>query len=43
MKITGTKSATMDSSDDAFNNAGNAGPITITIRSIKTLSQECPD
>jgi len=43
VEITGTKSATMDSSDDAFNNAGNASPITITIRSIKTLSKVCQD
>lgn len=43
VEITGTKSATSDTSEDAINNAGNASPITIMIRSIKTLSKECPD
>ncbi len=43
VEITGTKSATEETSEDAINNAGSASPVTITIRSIKSLSKECLD
>jgi hypothetical protein len=44
VEITGTKSETIPSSEDAINGRlGNASPVTITIKSIKTLSKECRD
>jgi hypothetical protein len=42
VEITGTKSTTMPTSEDAINGrAGSASPVTITIKSIKTISKEC--
>jgi hypothetical protein len=42
VEITGTKSETIPSSEDAINGRlGNASPVTITVKSIKTLSKEC--
>jgi hypothetical protein len=42
VQITGKKSETIPSSEDALNGtAGSASPITITIKSIKTLSTKC--
>jgi hypothetical protein len=43
VEITGTKSTTMPTSEDAINGrAGSASPVTITINSIRTISKECP-
>ena len=42
VEITGTKSTTMPTSEDAINGrAGSASPVTISIKSIKTISKEC--
>jgi hypothetical protein len=42
VEITGTKSETIPSSEDAINaRAGSASPVTITVKSIKTLDKEC--
>jgi hypothetical protein len=42
VEITGTKSTTMPTSEDAINGrAGSASPVTITIKSIETISKEC--
>jgi hypothetical protein len=42
VEITGFKSETIPTSEDAVNGRlGSASPITITIKSIKTLSKEC--
>lgn len=42
VEITGTKSETVPSSEDAINaRAGSASPLTITIKAIKTISKEC--
>jgi hypothetical protein len=43
VEITGTKSRTLSTSEDAINAGGNASPVTITIQSIKTISKECQD
>lgn len=39
--VTGTESPTMSSSSDAMNKTGSASPVTLTIRSIKTIDKEC--
>jgi hypothetical protein len=41
VEITGTKSTTMPTSEDAVNRMGSASPVTITVKSIKTISKEC--
>jgi hypothetical protein len=42
VEITGTKSPTMETSEDAINGRlGSASPITISVRSIKTIAKEC--
>jgi hypothetical protein len=42
VEISGNKSATMETSEDAMNGRlGSASPVTITIKSIKTISKEC--
>jgi hypothetical protein len=42
VEITGTKSETIPSSEDAINGRlGSASPVSITVKSIKTLSKEC--
>lgn len=42
VEITGTKSETIPTSEDAVNGRlGSASPVTITVKSIKTLSKEC--
>jgi hypothetical protein len=44
VEITGTKSETVPSSEDAVNGRlGSASPVTITVKSIKTISKECQD
>ncbi len=42
VEVTGEQSPTLSSSSDAMNRVGSASPVTITIRSIKTLDRECP-
>ena len=42
VEVTGTKSTTMPTSEDAINaRAGSASPVTISVKSIKTISKEC--
>jgi hypothetical protein len=42
VEITGTKSMTIPTSEDAINaRMGSASPVTITVKSIKTISKEC--
>jgi hypothetical protein len=42
VEIMGTKSETIPTSEDAVNGRlGSASPVTITIKSIKTISKEC--
>jgi uncharacterized protein YpuA (DUF1002 family) len=41
VEVSGEKSPTMSSSSDAMNRVGSASPVTITVRSIKTISKEC--
>ena len=41
VEITGEQSPTLSSSSDAMNKTGSASPITITVRSIKTVAKEC--
>ena len=41
VEVTGTEAPSMSTSSDALNKTGSASPVTITITSIKTISQEC--
>ncbi len=41
VEVTGEQSPTLSSSSDAMNRTGSAAPVTITIRSIKTLDKQC--
>jgi hypothetical protein len=41
VEVTGTEASSMSTSSDALNKTGSASPVTITITSIKTISQEC--
>jgi hypothetical protein len=41
VEVTGEQSPTLSSSSDALNKTGSASPITITVRSIKTVAKEC--
>jgi len=42
VEITGTKSTTIPTSEDAINaRMGSASPVTIKVKSIKTISKEC--
>jgi len=41
VEITGTKSETIPSSEDAMNRTGSASPVTIKVESIRTISKEC--
>jgi hypothetical protein len=42
VEITGPKSATLSSSSDTLNRTGSASPVTISVKSIKTINKECP-
>jgi hypothetical protein len=42
VEITGEQGPTLSSSSDALNKTGSASPVTITIRSIRTVDKECP-
>ncbi|MBV8053393.1 MAG: hypothetical protein JOZ80_19545 [Acidobacteriaceae bacterium] len=42
VEISGTKSTTMPTSEDEINaRAGSASPVSISVKSIKTISKEC--
>jgi|SRR5579862_726360 len=42
VEITGTKSTTLPTSEDEINaRTGSASPVTISVKSIKTISKEC--
>jgi len=41
VEITGTKSPTLSTSEDALNRMGDASPVTINVQSIKTIAEEC--
>ena len=41
VEVTGEQGPTLSSSSDALNKTGSASPVTITIRSIKTMDKEC--
>jgi hypothetical protein len=44
VEISGTKSTTLPTSEDEINGrAGSASPVTIKIKSIKTLAKECQE
>lgn len=43
VEITGHESPSMSTSSDASNRMGSASPVTITVRSIKTIDKECPE
>jgi hypothetical protein len=42
VEVTGEQGPTLSTSSDALNKTGNASPVTITVRSIKTIDKECP-
>ena len=42
VEVTGPQSPTLSSSSDAMNKTGSAAPVTITVKSIKTIDKECP-
>jgi hypothetical protein len=41
VQITGTESPTLSTSEDSINRGGNASPVTLTVKSIKTIAGEC--
>lgn len=41
VEVTGDQSPTLSSSSDAINRTGSASPVTITVRSIRTINKEC--
>lgn len=42
VEVTGPQAETLSSSSDAMNKTGSAAPLTITVKSIKTIDKECP-
>lgn len=42
VEVTGQESPTMSTSSDTLTKTGSASPVTITVRSIKTIDKECP-
>jgi hypothetical protein len=42
VEVSGEQSPSLSNSSDAMNRMGSASPVTITIRSIKTVDKECP-
>jgi hypothetical protein len=42
VEVTGDSGPTLSSSSDAMNKIGSASPVTITVRSIRTVDKECP-
>jgi hypothetical protein len=43
VEVTGNQAPTLSSSSDAMAKQGSAAPITITIKSIKTIDKDCSD
>jgi hypothetical protein len=43
VEVTGTKSTTLSSSSDAMAKEGSAAPITLNVRSIKTIDHTCSE
>lgn len=43
VEVTGTESPTLSSSSDAMNKVGSAAPVTLNIRSIKTIDRRCSE
>jgi hypothetical protein len=43
VEVTGTKSTTLSSSSDAMAKEGSAAPVTLTVRSIKTIDHTCSE
>ncbi len=43
VEITGYTSPTMSTSSDAMNKVGSASPVTLNIRSIKTIDKDCSE
>jgi len=41
VEVTGQESPTMSTSSDTLTKTGSASPVTITVRSIKTIDKEC--
>lgn len=41
VEVSGYESPTMSTSSDAMNKTGSASSVTITVKSIKTIEQEC--
>jgi hypothetical protein len=41
VEVTGSESPTMASSSDSMNRVGSAAPVTLTVKSIKTLDKNC--
>ena len=41
VEVTGDQSTSLSTSSDAMNRTGSASPLTITVRSIRTLDKEC--
>ena len=41
VEVTGREAPSMSTSEDALNRTGNASPVTITVTSIHTVSEEC--
>ena len=42
VEVSGPQSPTLSSSSDAINRGGSASPVTITVKSIRTLDKDCP-
>jgi hypothetical protein len=42
VEVTGRESTTLSSSSDAMNKTGSASPVTIAVKSIRTIDKECP-
>jgi maltose-binding protein MalE len=43
VEVTGVESPTMSTSSDFLTRAGSASPVTITVKSIKTVAKRCSD
>lgn len=41
VEVSGTQSPTLSSSSDAMNKTGSAAPVTISVKTIKTIDKEC--
>ncbi len=42
VEVTGEESPSLSTSSDAMNRMGSASPVTISVRSIRTIDKECP-